>query len=127
MKKVIVSALFFLSFSGFSQTKEIKIKNWFQNVINDMIEMNDLSKYSHKEINYKLDFIMVESIKELEVNGNEITMLVNHGAGKFCTKITFQYLEKNNSYYLVFQKPRKSKVLKTSLITPWTKRINNCK
>lgn len=127
--KTITFILCLLATSTLVAQKE-SIDNWIQAIVEDMVEMNDLDKYSSKQLSQVLhvDFIMVESVKNVAIKGNNISMMVNHGRGTFCTKLTFKYVEKSGNYYLVFSEPETKITLgkERQWVTPWIKKENVC-
>ncbi len=106
------------------------IDNWIKEIVNDMIEMNDLDKYSAEEISpdFSVNFIIVESVKDIFITDNKISMLVNHGKGTYCTEITFLYLKKKGNFYLVFTKPETKITLgkERKWVNPWIDKKNIC-
>ncbi len=113
------------------QTNQIKpIDNWVQEIVNEMIEMNDLGKYSEKEISsdINVNFIMVESVKDIKIENGIISMLVNHGTGKYCTELKFKYVEKDKNFYLIFDEPKTKTILGTErkFINPWIEKNKLC-
>ncbi len=109
---------------------EKSINKWVQEIINEMIEMNDLRKYSSVEIpsNVNVDFIMVESVKDIKIDNEIISMLVNHGTGKYCTELKFEYVEIEGELYLVFGKTKTKIFLgkKRKSISPWIEKNTIC-
>ena len=128
LKAIIV--LFFLTNSNALISQNKSIDNWIQDVVSDMIEMNDLVKYSSIEIspNISVNFIMVESVKDITVNDSIISMLVNHGKGTYCTQIKFEYVKKDGDFYLVFAKPETKITLgqERRWVKPWIEKKNIC-
>ncbi|WP_178987719.1 hypothetical protein [Winogradskyella schleiferi] len=128
MKYSIAILLLMASISLKSQNKSVE--NWVQDIVADMIEMNDLDRYSSEELSpdVNVNFILVESVKDIDIKGSTITMLVNHGKGTYCTKLTFNYIEKNGNFHLVFSKPETKITLgkETTWITPWIAKTNIC-
>lgn len=128
MKTVVMFLFFSLSNALISQNKAID--NWIQDIVNDMIEMNELDKYSYEEISsdVNVNFIMVESVKDIAITDNQISMLVNHGKGTYCTKIIFEYIKKNEEFFLVFTKPEAKITLgkERKWVNPWIEKKNIC-
>lgn len=128
MKKFIF--IFFLVISSSVTSQNERLDSWIKEIVNDMIEMNDLEKYSSEELSPDLNvnFIFVESVKNISINDTIITFLINHGKGNYCTKLTFEYLEKNENYYLVFATPKTKTTFgkETQWVTPWIKKENIC-
>jgi len=110
--------------------QDSNLDNWIQSFVNDMIEMNDLDRYSEKPISPTIEenFILVESVKDIEIEKDTITMLVNHGKGTYCTKLKFRFLKKEGNYYLVFPKPYKKNILgkEQDFVNPWIEKTNIC-
>ncbi|WP_299224703.1 hypothetical protein [uncultured Psychroserpens sp.] len=107
------------------------IDKWVQSVIDDLVEMNDLEKYSNVEIpsDVNINFIAIESVKDVTIVDDTINMLVDHGKGKYCTKLTFKYIEKNNRFYLKFSEViTRMTPLDTErkYINPWVSRSKVC-
>jgi len=102
MRTILLTLL--ITIPNIQINQEKPIENWINEIVNEMIEMNDLRKYSNFEIpsDTKVDFIMVESVKNIKIDNGIITMLVNHGTGKYCTELKFKYVENEGEYYLVF-------------------------
>jgi hypothetical protein len=127
--RLIILTLF-LGISSFTIGQDVHIEKWVQKIVQDMIEMEDLRKYSDREIpmDINLDLIMVESIKHLGIEGQIISMLVNHGAGNFCTELKFRYMEKDGEFYLVFDEPISSTILgkEHRIIKPWIEKNRIC-
>ncbi|MTE28277.1 hypothetical protein [Winogradskyella ouciana] len=125
-----IAILFFIVISNVLISQTISIEDWVQNIVNDMIEMNDLDIYSSEELSpeYSVNFIMVESVKDITITDNKISMLVNHGKGTYCTKITLQYLKRDDGFYLVFSEPRTNMTLgkERKWIDPWIEKVNIC-
>ncbi|WP_299124804.1 hypothetical protein [uncultured Tenacibaculum sp.] len=128
MKIILLTLL--IGVSNIQTNQEKPINKWIQEIIDEMIEMNDLEKYSEKEIpsDIKLNFIMVESVKDIKIENGIITMLVNHGTGKFCTELKFKYVEKGKNFYLIFDEPKTKTILGTErkFINPWIEKNKIC-
>ena len=122
--------LFFLVISNPVISQNLSIDNWIQDIVNDMIEMNDLEKYSSKTLSPDLNvnFLMVETVKDIVVTDSIISMLVNHGKGTYCTRLKFEYVEKSGNYYLVFSKPETKITLGKGIqwVNPWIEKKNIC-
>jgi hypothetical protein len=110
--------------------QETSLNNWIQSFVKDMKEMNDLEKYSSKPISPAVDinFLLVESVKDITVNKDSFTLLVNHGNGTYCTQLTFKYTSIDGQYYLIFSEVHKKVILSREnlFINPWTEKINIC-
>ncbi|WGH76910.1 hypothetical protein P8625_07140 [Tenacibaculum tangerinum] len=119
--KIILLTLF-IGISTIQINQERPIDKWIQEIVEEMIEMNDLEKYSEKEIpsDIKVNFIMVESVKDIQIENGIISMLVNHGTGKYCTELKFKYVEKNKKFYLIFDEPERK------FINPWIEKNKVC-
>lgn len=129
MKTILLTLL--IGFSTIQTNQEKPIEKWVQEIVNEMIEMNDLKKYSYKKIasDIQVDFIMVETVKDIKIENGIISMLINHGTGKYCSELKFKYVEKDNNFYLIFDEPKSKKILGTErkFITPWIEKNNICK
>lgn len=128
MKSFIIVLCLIVSIPLSRQNKSIN--NWVQEIVTDMIEMNDLDRYSSEELSpdTNVNFILVESVKDINILKSTFSMLVNHGKGTYCTKLIFKYIEKNGKFYLVFSKPDTKINLgkERKWITPWTDKIKIC-
>lgn len=128
MKIILLTIL--IGISNFQINQEKPIDKWIQAIIDQMTEMNDLGKYSEKEIpsDIKINVIMVESVKDIKIENGIISMLVNHGIGKYCTELKFKYVEKNKNFYLVFDEPEIKTILGTErkFINPWIEKNKVC-
>lgn len=126
MKIILLYLLFGVLHIHNSQEKSID--KWIQEIVNEMIEMNDLGKYSYEEIPYdtNVDFIMVESVKDINIDNDIISMLVNHGTSKYCTQLKFKYVEKQGEFYLVFGKTKTSLGIMRKSINPWIEKNKIC-
>ena len=128
MKTILIILLLGILNLQSSSTKSID--QWIQKIVNDMIEMNDLRSYSHEEIplNIKLNAILVEAVKDIKIENGTISMLVDHGTGKYCSFLRFKYLEKDNQYFLVFDSPRTKTIMGTEyeIINPWIEKNSLC-
>jgi hypothetical protein len=71
---------------------------------------------------------MVESVKDVKIENDIISMKINHGKGKYCTELKFQFIEKEGKFFLVFPKPYKEKLFGKQLkyIDPWIEKITDC-
>ena len=127
--KIILLTLF-IGISNIQTNQETPIDKWIQEIVDEMIEMNDLEKFSEKEItsDIKVNFIMVESVKDIKIENGIISMLVNHGTGKYCTELKFKYVEKDKNFYLIFDKPEMKTILGTErkFINPWIEKNKVC-
>ncbi|WP_375559583.1 hypothetical protein ACE193_17860 [Bernardetia sp. OM2101] len=125
---LFISLLVSLSFFSFSQEKPIDI--WIQAIVNDMIEMNDLSKYSDREISsdVTINFFLVESVKDIRIEGDTINMLISSDGQKYCNELKFRYIQKEQKYYLVFAPVNNRVILnkEKKFITPWIEKKNLC-
>jgi hypothetical protein len=128
MKLIILTLL--IGFSNIQINQEKPIDKWVLEIVEEMIEMNDLEKYSEKEISsdIKVNFIMVESVKDVKIENGIISMLVNHGTGKYCTELKFKYVEKNKNFYLIFDEPKLKTIFGTErkFINPWIEKNKVC-
>ena len=126
MRLILLTLLFGISNIQINQEKPID--KWITEIINDMIEMNDLGKYSYEEISsdINVDFIMVESVKDVKIDNGIITMLVNHGTGKYCTELKFKYVENEGEFYLVFGKTKTILGKERKSINPWIEKNKVC-
>jgi transaldolase len=110
--------------------KDTQTDLWIQQVVRDMINMNDLGKYSDKAIpsDVTVNLLMVEALKNIKYDDSQITLLVDHGTGKYCTELQFNYLKKNGKYYLGFGTTTSLKVFgkEKKFIDPWVKKSNLC-
>lgn len=115
----------------FKTKQESSIDIWIDNIVQDMIEMNDLDKYSNKPIasDVSKNFFLVESVKNIEIKDDSFTMLINHGQGTYCTKLKFKYIQKKGQFYLVFPEPNKTIIFGTKrlFVNPWIEKTNICK
>ena len=127
--RVIFLTLTF-SVASFFSDQEKPIDQWIQKIVGEMIEMNDLGKYSHKEIptGITVDFVLVASVKDIKIENGIIKMLVNHGTGKYCSELKLRYLEKDGNFYLVFDEPITKTILgkERKFISPWIEKNNLC-
>ena len=84
---LLISLLGFLFF--FSSFQEKPINTWVQAIVDDMIEMNDLSKYSDEEIasDVTINFFFVESVKNIRIEGDTINMLISSDGEKYCNEL----------------------------------------
>src|SRR5688572_9353858 len=128
MKIILLTLL--IGISNIQTNQEKSIDKWIQEIVDEMIEMNDLKKYSDKEIpsDIKVNFIMVESVKDIKIENGIISMLVNHGTGKYCTELKFKYVEKDKNFYLIFGEFKTEKILETErkFINPWVEKNKVC-
>ena len=128
MKIILITLL--IGISNIQTKQEKPIDKWIQEIVDEMIEMNDLGKYSEKEIptDVEVNFIMVESVKDIKIENGIISMLVNHGTGKYCTELKFKYLEKDKNFYLIFDEPEMETILgtKKKFINPWIEKNKVC-
>ena len=128
MRIILLTLLFGHSIIQINQEKSID--KWIEEIINEMIEMNDLRKYSSEEIppDVNVDFIMMESIQDLKIGNGIISMLVDHGTGKHCTELKFKYMEKEGEYYLNFGKTKMRTILgkERKSINPWVEKNRIC-
>ncbi|WP_440121055.1 hypothetical protein [Tenacibaculum sp. Ill] len=128
MKIILMTLLF--GILNIQTNQEKPIDKWIQEIVNEMIEMNDLEKYSEKEIpsDIKVNFIMVESVKDIKIENGIISMLINHGTGKYCTELKFKYVEKDKNFYLIFDEPEMKTILGTErkFINPWIEKNRVC-
>ncbi|MFI1742833.1 hypothetical protein [Thalassobellus sediminis] len=126
----IILLTFLIGISNIQINQEKPIDKWIQEIVDEMIEMNDLGKYSEKEIpsDIKVNFIMVESVKDIKIENGIISMLVNHGTGKYCTELKFKYVEKDKNFYLIFDEPEMKTILGTErkFINPWIEKNKVC-
>ena len=128
MKILLLSIL--IGISNIQTNQEKPIDEWVKEIIDEMIEMNDLGKFSHEEIpsDINVDFIMVESVKDIKIDNGIITMLVNHGTGKYCTELKFKYVVNEERFYLVFGKTKTKTILgkERKSINPWIEKNKIC-
>eukprot|EP01093_Parvamoeba_rugata_P009396 TRINITY_DN2602_c0_g2_i1.p1 TRINITY_DN2602_c0_g2~~TRINITY_DN2602_c0_g2_i1.p1 ORF type:complete len:130 (-),score=18.90 TRINITY_DN2602_c0_g2_i1:108-497(-) len=128
MRIILLTLL--IGISNIQTNQEKPIDKWIQEIIDEMIEMNDLGKYSYEEIpsDINVDFIMVESVKDIKIDNGIITMLVNHGTGKYCTELKFKYVENEKRFYLVFGKTKTKTILgkERKSINPWIEKNKIC-
>lgn len=105
-------------------------EEWANHIIKDMIAMNDLGKYSDKAISsdVTVNFLMVESVKDVKVENDILSMKINHGNGKYCTILKFQFIEREGKFFLVFTVPYVEEVFgkKQYFINPWIEKISDC-
>ena len=128
MKSILFVLLF--GISNLQSTPSKPIYLWIQEIVNDMIEMNDLPSYSHEEIpsNIKLNVIMVETVKEIKIENDVISMLVDHGTGKYCSLLKFKYIKQDQGYFLVFDAPKTKTIMgaEYQIINPWIEKTSLC-
>jgi len=128
MKTIVL--LLVLGISSDFGTDEKTIETWVQEIVEDMIQLNDLRKYSHKEIppEITVNFMLVEAVKDVNIANGLITMRVDHGTGKYCSALTFRYVKKDGTYYLVFDVPTLSSILGTErkFVNPWVAKKKVC-
>ena len=127
--KLIVT--FFLIITlGFQTKQEPNIDTWIQNIVDDMIAFNDLDRYSLKKFpsDVKINAFLVESVKDITIKDDVISMLLNHGKGTYCTQIKFRYIKKQDAFYLVFPEPRKAKMHNRTylIVDPWIEHTKVC-
>jgi len=128
MKNIFFLILCLLVLHGsaqFQSVDELKTK-----LVQDLKEYNDLRLYSHKAIpnEVSVNLIWVEEVKNLKVKGNTISMLVDHGKGKFCTSVSFEFTQVDGKYYLVFPEPYESELLgkDKTWVNPWVEKNTDC-
>jgi hypothetical protein len=104
---------------------------WINAIIEDMKQMNSLAAYSSVELpeDATVNFLMVEEVKDITVTEDRFTMLINSGNGKFCNKVTFHYLKKDDNYYLVFAAPQFTEIFgkQKLFVDPWMEVEKLCK
>jgi Fe-S cluster assembly iron-binding protein IscA len=107
------------------------VNKWIKNIVEDMKQMNSLAPYSSVELpeDATVNFFMVEEVKDITVTEDRFTMLINSGNGKYCNKVTFQYIKKDDSYYLVFAEPQFSEIFgkQKLFVDPWVEVEKLCK
>ncbi len=129
-RPLFICLLLLFSLSSFSFLQESPIDIWIQAIVNDMIEMNDISKYSDKEIasDVTINFFLVESVKNSRLEGDTINMLISSDGKKYCTELKFRYTQKEGHYYLTFS-PIYNKVIlgrEKKFINPWIESNKLC-
>ena len=128
MKIILLTLL--IGISNIQTNQEKPIDKWIKEIVDEMIEMNDLEKYSERAIpsDIKINFIMVESVKDIKIENGIISMLVNHGTGKYCTELKFKYVEKDKKFYLIFDEPETKTILgnERTFINPWIEKNKLC-
>jgi len=128
MRIILLTLL--LGISNIQINQEKPIEKWVQEIVNEMIEMNNLAKYSNEEIpaDIKVNFIMVESVKDIKIDNGIISMFVNHGTGKYCTELKFKYIKKDGIFYLIFDEPKTKTTLgiERKFINPWIEKNKVC-
>ncbi|WP_298759023.1 hypothetical protein [uncultured Psychroserpens sp.] len=128
MKHLIVILL--ITISSFQAKQEQNLNNWIKEVINDLVELNDLDKYSNRAVspNIEVNFVLVQSTKDIIIKDDIITMLINNGKGTYCTQLKFRYTQKDGQFYLVFPEPYKTTILgqERLFINPWIEKTNIC-
>ncbi|WP_298903132.1 hypothetical protein [uncultured Psychroserpens sp.] len=116
--------------SSFQIKQDPNLDTWIQSIVDDMIAFNDLDKYSLKSFpsDVKTNAFLVESVKDIAVKDDVISMLLNHGKGTYCTQIKFRYIKKQGSFYLVFPEPKKAKMNTKEylIVDPWIEHTKIC-
>lgn len=125
---LLISLLGFLFF--FSSFQEKPINTWVQAIVDDMIEMNDLSKYSDEEIasDVTINFFFVESVKNIRIEGDTINMLISSDGEKYCNELKFRYIQKEGQYYLKFASIYNKVILdrEKKFVNPWIEANKLC-
>lgn len=128
--KVGVLTLMFGLLSSFQSIQNQSLEQWLDLIVKDMIEMNDLRKYSHQKIpsDVTINFFMVEAVKDVRIDQNVISMLINHGNGKYCTEIKFKYIQIDDKFYLVFSEPTTESIFgeEKKIVNPWLESKKVC-
>ncbi|WP_298894607.1 hypothetical protein [uncultured Psychroserpens sp.] len=119
-----------ITISSFQAKQEQSLDDWIKAVVNDMVELNDLDKYSDRSISsdIEINFILVQSTKDITIKDDSITMLINNGKGTYCTQLKFRYTQKDGQFYLVFPEPYKTTILgqERLFVNPWIEKTNIC-
>jgi len=127
---ILLLASFLLSISSIQTEQNAPLDKWIQKIVRDMIDMNDLGKYSDKAIpaDVTVDFLMVDSVKDIQYDDKQITMLIDHGKGVFCTELKFNYIIRDGKYYLVFSPAHTIKIFgkDKKSIDPWVEKNSKC-
>ena len=128
MKTFLILCVVALSHTPLQAQKSVE--KWVDKIVDDMIAMDDLRKYSGAEIpaDVETNFIMVQSVKDISVEGDVIRMLVNHGKGTYCTELKFKYTTVKGDYFLVFADPETKNVLGKDVrfVNPWIEKNKIC-
>ncbi len=106
-------------------------EKWVKTIIKDMKQAESLSKYASADIpsHVSVNFVLVDRTKDLEINENSFSFVVDHGNGKFCSKMIFEYVKQDGEYKLVFAEPHASTIFGKEkwFANPWKEKIRLCK
>ncbi len=123
---ILGSILFSLSISAQNSPEK-----WVKSIIKDMKNVEDLDKYASVDLpsHVSTNVVLVDRTKDLEVNENTFSFVVDHGNGKFCSKMVFEYVKQDGEYKLVFAEPHASTIFGKEkwFANPWKEKIRLCK
>ncbi|PCJ65338.1 MAG: hypothetical protein COA58_10795 [Bacteroidetes bacterium] len=126
----VLAFIFLLGLSNYQTNKEKSIDQWVNEIVNDMIQLNNLEKYSLRYIpsGTNIDFILVDAVKNVQIHNSSISMLIDHGSGTYCSKLKFKYVQIGESFRLVFAPPTLNFIAgkKVKYVTPWTEKKRLC-
>ncbi|MFZ6053296.1 hypothetical protein [Halocola ammonii] len=126
----IVLVFGFLIFVNLAYGQEDAKEQFVSQVCESLINMEGLSRYSNRTIadDVTVNSVLADKVKVDEISENTFSISVDHGKGKFCTVLKFEYTKVDDSYYLVFPPVRSEEVFgsETKFVDPWTQRESDC-